>query len=80
MGVAILPKKTVLRALYFGVHDVEKDNSWYLCSIRAYDSKNSQVANIDGSWKISRTLSLPLTPNDRIISCRVDSNSGVHPV
>jgi len=56
-----------------------KDLSWYLCSIRAYNHKKAAVAQIDGSWKISRTESVALNPSERIVSARIDSNNG-HPV
>ena len=40
----MLPQGTILRAIYFGIHDMPKDLSWYLCSIRAYNHKKAAVA------------------------------------
>ena len=79
MSTCLFPKGTILRGIYFGIHEIAKDSSWYLTSIRAYNQKKQAVAHIDGEWKISKTKAVALNPAERIVAARLDSN-GSHPV
>ena len=79
MSVCLFPQGTILRGLYFGIHEIAKDSSWYLTSIHAYNQKKQAVAHIDAEWKICKSKPVALNPAERIVSARVDSN-GSHPV